>query len=105
MRDLRTGLQFRTSRLLSGIRVAAALGAAALTTGVAAQAPRTPTFNADVATIVFEKCASCHRPGAVGAMPLTNYREVRPWARSIKSRVVKREMPPWSADPRFGHFL
>ena len=30
-----------------------------------------PTFNDDVAPIVFEKCASCHRPGAVGAMSLT----------------------------------
>src|SRR5262245_41983438 len=64
-----------------------------------------PTFNADVAPIIFEKCASCHRAGAVGAMALTSYREVRPWARSIKARVAKREMPPWSADPRFGHYM
>src|SRR3954453_7970400 len=105
MRDQPTRFQSNTLRVLSGLGVAAALGAAALTSGVAAQAPPTPTFNADVAPIVFAKCASCHRPGAVGAMSLTSYREVRPWARSMKARVTKREMPPWSADPRFGHFL
>lgn len=63
-----------------------------------------PTYNKDVASILYEKCATCHRPGAGGPMPLTSYTEVRPWARAIKTRVTKREMPPWSADQRFGHF-
>jgi mono/diheme cytochrome c family protein len=71
---------------------------------VTAQVTATPTFNADVAPILYEKCATCHRPGGGGPMMLTSYAEVRPWARSIKARISKREMPPWSADPRFGHF-
>ena len=37
-------------------------------------------------------------------MSLMSYEEVRPWARAIKQRVVKREMPPWSADPAHGRF-
>jgi len=71
---------------------------------LSAQAPATPTFNSDVAPILYEKCATCHRPGAGGPMSLTSYREVRPWARSIKTRISQHEMPPWSADQRFGHF-
>jgi len=71
---------------------------------VAAQTGSAPTFNADVAQILYEKCATCHRPGAGGPMSLTSYREVRPWARSMRTRISKREMPPWSADARFGHF-
>jgi hypothetical protein len=63
-----------------------------------------PTFNADVAPILYQRCATCHRPNGGGPMSLTSYAEVRPWARSIRARVTKREMPPWSADPRFGHF-
>ena len=63
-----------------------------------------PTFNKDVAPILFEKCATCHRPGAGGPMALTAFSEVRPWARAIKARVTKHEMPPWSADPRFGAY-
>ncbi len=63
-----------------------------------------PTFNADVAPILYENCATCHRKGQVAPMPLTSYPETRPWARSIKAKVVAREMPPWFADPRYGHF-
>lgn len=37
-------------------------------------------------------------------MSLLTYQEARPWARSIKNAVVLRQMPPWFADPRFGHF-
>ena len=34
-------------------------------------------------------------------MSLITYDEVRPWARSIKQKVVSRTMPPWLADPHF----
>jgi hypothetical protein len=37
-------------------------------------------------------------------MSLASYEEARPWARSIKRQVSSREMPPWSADPRYGEF-
>src|SRR4051812_2403430 len=87
---------------------AAALAATAISSNSvklsAADTPAAPTFNKDVAPILFEKCATCHRPGAGGPMSLTSFREVRPWARSIKARVTRHEMPPWSADSRFGHF-
>jgi hypothetical protein len=58
-----------------------------------------PTFSKDVAPIVFNKCASCHRPGEVAPMTLMSYDDVRPWAKAIKTKVVSREMPPWGADP------
>ena len=59
----------------------------------------TPTFAKDVAPILYENCVSCHRPGEVAPMSLLTYQSTRPWARSIKSKVVAREMPPWHADP------
>jgi hypothetical protein len=37
-------------------------------------------------------------------MSLTTFDEARPWARSIKQRVVSRTMPPWGADPAHGTF-
>ena len=63
-----------------------------------------PTFTRDVAPIMFRRCASCHRPAQAAPMALVSYKDVRPWAQSIKKRVVAREMPPWHADPRFGTF-
>ena len=37
-------------------------------------------------------------------MPLMTYRQVKPYARAIQEVTRKRTMPPWFADPRFGHF-
>jgi len=59
-----------------------------------AAGPASPTFAKDVAPIVYEKCASCHRPGEVAPMPLISYEDVRPWAKAIKAKVAAREMPP-----------
>ena len=62
------------------------------------------TFNRDVLPILQKNCQSCHRPGQMAPMPLVAFRDVRPWARSIKSKVESREMPPWFADPAHGPF-
>jgi mono/diheme cytochrome c family protein len=62
--------------------------------------PSKPTFNKDVAPILFAHCASCHRPGEIAsALPLLSYDNARSEAESIKEKVVRREMPPWPADP------
>ncbi|MFN0122087.1 MAG: thiol-disulfide isomerase [Blastocatellia bacterium] len=62
------------------------------------------TFSKDVAPILFRNCAECHRPAGVAPMAFMNYKETRPWAKSIKERVVDRSMPPWFADPKHGEF-
>lgn len=63
------------------------------------------TFNKDVAPIIFNHCMSCHRPGEIGPMSLTNYDEVKNWAGTIKYVTEQRIMPPWKADPSFSRFL
>jgi len=60
------------------------------------------TFNKDIAPIFYAKCADCHRPGEAGTFSVLSYKDARPWARSIKEKVVTREMPPWHADPHVG---
>jgi hypothetical protein len=68
--------------------------AVGLATTVAA-ADAVPTFTKDVAPILFKHCVQCHREGDIAPMALTTYEEARPWARSIKSKVLGKEMPPW----------
>src|SRR5205823_9932022 len=75
-----------------------------MTPPLTAQAAHTPTFNKDVAPIVFNNCVKCHRPNQVAPMSLMSYKDVRPWARAIKEKILKGEMPPWRADARFGTF-
>ena len=69
---------------------------------LAADAP--VTFTKDVAPILYKSCVECHRPTMFAPMSLVSYDEARPWARSIKQRVVARTMPPWGADPAHGVF-
>lgn len=57
------------------------------------------TFSKDIAPIIYNKCANCHRPGEVAPMPLTSYAEVRPWSKAIREEVIQGAMPPWYADP------
>src|SRR5688572_25165392 len=63
-----------------------------------------PTFSADVAPILYARCVSCHRPGEVAPMSLITYKDVRPWASSIREKVMARVMPPWHADRQYGAF-
>jgi mono/diheme cytochrome c family protein len=60
------------------------------------------TFNRDVAPILQQKCQQCHRPGEMAPMSLLSYQEARPWARSMKNKVSRREMPPWFIDRTVG---
>ena len=62
------------------------------------------TFHKDVLPILQKNCQECHRPGEVAPMSLLTYDDARPWAKAIKAAVVTQKMPPWFADPKFGHF-
>jgi hypothetical protein len=80
----------------------ASLAVAAI--AAAAEPPSTVTFTKDVLPILQKNCQSCHRPGQVAPMSLLSYQEARPWARAIKNAVTLKKMPPWFADPDYGHF-
>ena len=90
------------------MRVASSLGIAVLLAFGAPAAAQTTsdahevTFSKDIAPIFQKNCQQCHRPGSIGPMSLTTYQEVRPWARSIKNRVVTGEMPPYRYDRDIG---
>ena len=96
---MKSKLRFR----LGNFRPAAAfLISAALAPWMSAAAQTSPTFSADVAPILFAKCASCHNPAGIGPMPLLSYAEVKPWAGLISYKVQAREMPPWHLDKTTG---
>ena len=88
------------------------LGSVVLTGGfvmssraVAAEADKV-TYSNQVVRIFQEKCQDCHRAGTVAPMSLVTFEETRPWARSIKERVLSANMPPWHIDKTYGvrHF-
>ena len=62
------------------------------------------TFNKGVLPILQKNCQACHRPGEIGPSSFLTYQSTRPWAKAIKQAVLTKKMPPWFADPRYGHF-
>ncbi|HEY7169885.1 MAG TPA: cytochrome c [Vicinamibacterales bacterium] len=85
---------------VGAMAAAALLLPASLT--LAADQAKPVTFSKDVAPILQAKCQSCHEPGSIAPMSLISYKDVRPWAKSIRQRVASRQMPPWHIDKSVG---
>src|ERR1700723_747905 len=81
------------------------MAVAATSSGNDANKPQV-TFTKDVAPLLQNRCQVCHRPDTFAPMSLLTYEQVRPWAKSIKQKVLAREMPPWYIDKNVGvrHF-
>lgn len=62
------------------------------------------TYTKHIAKLLDEKCVSCHRPGEIGPLSLTDYDDVVGWADMIREVVADGRMPPWSANPDVGEF-
>ncbi len=98
MRLLASAPLFLTLALAPALAPLAALAMAAEN-----DSPASPTFHRDVQPILQNSCQGCHREGGanlggmVAPMPLLDYSDTRPWARSIARQVKARTMPPWHA--------
>jgi tetratricopeptide (TPR) repeat protein len=77
--------------LLLGVTMVAGCGGS--------EVPGRVTFNAHVAPILFENCASCHRPGEVAPFPLLSYEDAKAHAAEIARETQARQMPPWLPEP------
>ena len=62
------------------------------------------TFNRDIAPIIFENCAGCHRPGEAGPFSLLSYTDVSRRTQQIVAVIQSRFMPPWLPEPGDGDF-
>ncbi len=91
----------KTLALLSAFLLASSLAVCGATN--TAKSPE-PTFSHDVAPILYQHCVKCHHPNDIAPMSLLTYSEVRPWAAAIREAVISGKMPPWKADPRYGHW-
>jgi len=96
-------MNFKSCNGRLGVGVVAFAGLLALSVpAMAADPVATPTFTKDIAPIFQAKCEACHRPDSIAPMSLVTWNEVRPFARSIKTRVAARQMPPWHLDKNVG---
>lgn len=66
--------------------------------------PKQVTYAGNVASILNERCVSCHRPGEVAPFSLIGYENAKKWSKPVANAVAKRIMPPWKAVEGYGHF-
>src|SRR4029453_16520301 len=87
----------------------AVVGAGAIILTVVAAEPSQPagtvTFAKDVAPIVFEHCAGCHRPEGAAPFSLLTYAAARSRAKLIATVTTTGLMPPWKSEPGSGGFV
>src|ERR1700730_14939509 len=81
------------------------LGMAAAAAAAPPSSTAAPTFNKDIAPILYANCATCHRPGEVAPFPLLTYQDAAKRASVIAGAVAARFMPPWKAEPGYGDFV
>ncbi|MEZ4750439.1 MAG: hypothetical protein R3B54_07370 [Bdellovibrionota bacterium] len=63
------------------------------------------SFNRTIAPLIYERCATCHRPGDIQSdIPLVNYAEIAAWAPTLVERINEGYMPPWRAHHGYGEF-
>jgi mono/diheme cytochrome c family protein len=55
------------------------------------------TFAEPIASIVYDHCSSCHRPGQSGPFSLLTYADVSQRAETIQAVIRDGYMPPWKA--------
>jgi peroxiredoxin len=62
------------------------------------------TFTKHIAPILNARCVECHRTGEIGPFTLSSYEDVLGWEQTILEVVGENRMPPWNANPEYGHF-
>ncbi|MEX2130461.1 MAG: redoxin domain-containing protein, partial [Pseudohongiellaceae bacterium] len=70
-----------------------------------AHAQSTPSYESDIAPIIADNCAKCHREGGIAPFALNSHAMVQGWSPMIREVVMTKRMPPGQIDPTVGHFI
>lgn len=68
------------------------------------QANAEVTYANQIARLFNKRCVECHHAGDIAPFSLTRYEDAAAWAEMIAEVVDQGRMPPWHADPKYGHF-
>jgi hypothetical protein len=64
----------------------------------------TVSYEKDVAPIIAENCASCHREGGIAPFAMNSHAMVQGWSPMIREVMMTKRMPPGQIDPHVGDF-
>jgi len=57
----------------------------------------TPTYNKDIAPIVYSRCSTCHHTGQVAPFSLLTYSDMKKRGTQVATVTKSKYMPPWKA--------
>lgn len=80
---------------------AKAISIFSLTATTISAGAQSPTWNDDVACIVYTHCTPCHHDGGAGHFSLTSYTDAVFWRNEMRAATQVRYMPPWPPDPQY----
>src|SRR5690606_20040686 len=69
-----------------------------------AHSRKAPDYAKDVAPIIKEQCADCHREGGIGPFAMNSYMMLKGWSPMIREVLLTKRMPPMQVDPHMGKF-
>ncbi len=67
-------------------------------------ASNAPDYATEVAPIIVENCAKCHREGGIGPFAMNSHLMLQGWSPMIREVLLTKRMPPMQVDPNIGHF-
>ncbi len=62
------------------------------------------SYSKDVAPVIAENCASCHREGGIAPFALNSHTMAQGWSPMIREVLMTKRMPPGQIDPHIGNF-
>ncbi|PCH62023.1 MAG: hypothetical protein COC19_03455 [SAR86 cluster bacterium] len=64
-----------------------------------------PSYVSDIAPIIADNCAKCHRDGGIAPFALDSLTMVQGWSPMIREVVMTKRMPPGQLDGHIGDFI
>ena len=65
----------------------------------------TPSYETEIAPLILENCASCHREGGIGPFAMNSHTMMQAWSPMIREVLMTNRMPPGQLDPHIGDFV
>jgi len=69
----------------------------------AVDAHKNLSYTTDIAPIIADNCATCHRDGGIAPFAMDSNLAVRGWSPMIREVVLTKRMPPGQIDNKVGH--
>ncbi len=63
------------------------------------------SYSRDIAPVLAENCATCHREGGVAPFAMDSHTMVQGWSPMIREVLMTRRMPPGQIDGHIGEFI